>query len=287
MTKFLVTAAAGDTGAPTVRFLRENGHEVRAMVRRDDHRAQALRDLGAEVIVGDMLKLKEVRHAMEGTAAGYLCYPLADGLVEATAVFAQAAKEHKLGHIVNMSHKQSRPNATSQQTLNHWMSEQVLAWSGLPVTHLRVTFFAEWLLYTSHLIAQGRYVTPFDADSRFAPLAGIDIARMVVAILEHPSAHVGKAYPLHGPVEYSHLELSQAVGAALGKDVRFEQVGVDEFLKLLGVENNTSMRSHFNSVRQDQQEGLLRGLDSTGTELIGRPLTTVEQFIELHRARFH
>ena len=154
MKTFLVTAAAGDTGAPTVRFLRENGHHVRALVRREDDRAQKLRDLGAEVIVADMLRLKEVRPAVDGVDGAYLCYPLADGLVEVTTVFAQAAREAKVGHVVNMSQKQARPNARSQQTLNHWLSEQVLAWSAVPVTHLRATFFTEWLLYTSHLIRQ-------------------------------------------------------------------------------------------------------------------------------------
>lgn len=286
MKTFLVTAAAGDTGAHTVRFLRELGHEVRALVRRDDERAQKLRDIGAHVIVADMLRLKEVRPAVDGVDGAYLCYSLADGLVEVTTVFAQAAREAKVGHVVNMSQKQARPNARSQQTLNHWLSEQVLAWSGVPVTHLRVTFFAEWLLYTSHLIREGRYVTPFDADSRFAPVAGIDIAHVVGGILANPTIHVGQTYPLHGPVEYSHFELSQVVGRALGKDIRFEQVGVDPFLKLLGVEGYAPMISHFNAVREDQREGLLRGQDSYGTEITGRPLTTVEQFIEMNRSRF-
>jgi NAD(P)H dehydrogenase (quinone) len=287
MKTFLVTAAAGDTGAPTVRFLREMGHEVRALVRRDDERARKLRDLGAHVVVADMLKLKEMRPAVDGVDGAYLCYSLAvDGLVEATAVFAQAAREAKVGHVVNMSQKQARPDARSQQTLNHWMAEQVLGWSGLPVTHLRVTFFAEWLLYTSHLIREGRYVTPFDADSRFAPMAGIDIGRVVAGILDKPSLHIGQTYQLHGPVEYSHLELSQLVGRVLGKAIRFEQVDVEQFLTLLGAEGNAAMRSHFSSVREDQREGLLRGQDSYGIEIMGRPLTTIEQFIEMNRARF-
>ena len=50
-----------------------------------------------------MLRLKEVRRALDGVDGAYLCYPLADGLVEATTVFAQAAREAKVGHVVNMS----------------------------------------------------------------------------------------------------------------------------------------------------------------------------------------
>ncbi|WP_213990700.1 NmrA family NAD(P)-binding protein [Sodalis sp. dw_96] len=285
MKTFLVTAAAGDTGAPTVGFLRESGHSVRALVRSDDERAEKLRALGAEVVVADMLKLKQVRAALEGVSAAYLCYPLGNGLVEATAIFAQAAKEAHLELIVNMSQKQSRPDATSPQTLNHWLSEQVLTWSGVPTIHLRVTLFAEWLLYAAHLIREGRYVTPFDPDSRFAPIAAADIARVVAGILENPDKHVGKIYPLHGPVEYSHLELSQVLSSVLNKEIRFEQVTVDNFLKLLGMPDNETMRSHFSAIRQDQQEGLLEGLDDTGEQIIGRPLITLPQFIELHQSQ--
>ena len=34
----------------------------------------------------------------------------------------------------------------------------------------------QWLLYVSELIRHGRYAMPYDADSRFAPIAASDIA---------------------------------------------------------------------------------------------------------------
>ena len=282
----LVTGATGDTGRPTVKLLLENGHRVRALARKEDERSARLKELGAEVVVGDMLRLDDLRAALVGISGAYFVYPLADGLVEATVLFAQAAKENGLGHVVNMSHKQSRPHARSKATLNHWLSEQVFGWSGLSVTHLRVTFFAEWLLYIAPLIRQGRYVVPFDAESRFAPMPASDIARVVVGILENPKAHSGKAYPLHGPVEHSHQELAAIVGRVLGKEIRFEQVDVSTFLELLGLENNAAFRSHFTSVRVDQQEGLLEGTDDFGTQIIGQPLMTIEEFISEHREAF-
>ncbi len=283
---FLVTGATGDTGRPTVKLLLEKGYRVRALARKEDERSRKLKDLGATVVFGDLLSLSDMRAALEDISAAYFVYPLADGLVEATVLFAQAAKENGLGHVVNMSHKQSRPHARSKATLNHWLSEQVFGWSGLSVTHLRVTFFAEWLLYISPLLRQGRYVVPFDAESRFAPMPASDIARVVVGILEHPNEHAGKAYPLHGPVEYSHGELAAIVGRVIGKDIRFEQVDVSTFLEMLGLESNTAFRNHFTSVRVDQQEGLLAGTDDFGTRIIGRPLTTIEEFIADHREAF-
>lgn len=55
----LITGAAGEVGSISgdiARRLIKQGYPVRAFVRTDDARAQALRDLGAEVFVGDLLK---------------------------------------------------------------------------------------------------------------------------------------------------------------------------------------------------------------------------------------
>lgn len=279
----LVTGATGDTGRPTVELLLKRGHRVRALARKEDERSRKLRDLGAEVVFGDMLKIADMRAAVEDVSRAYFVYPLEHGQVEATVIFAQAAKEQKLVHVANMSHKQSRPLARSPATMAHWLSEQVFAWSGLSHTNLRVTFFAEWLLYIAQFIREGRYVVPFDPDSRFAPMPASDIAKVVVGILEHPEKHAGKSYPLHGPVEYSHKELTAVIGRVLGRDITFEQVSVPEFLERRGLAGNTAFRNHFESVRIDQQEGLLAGTDNHGTEIIGGPLMTIEEFISNHR----
>jgi NAD(P)H dehydrogenase (quinone) len=277
--RFLVTGATGDTGRATVKLLLGKGYRVRALARREDHRSQALRGLGAEVVIGDMLDLNDIRKAIKGVSGAYFVFALADGQVEASAIFAQAAKEEKLEIVANMSQIQSSPYARSRATLNHWLGEQVFDWSGVPTAHLRLTFFAEWLLYIAHLIRDGRYVTPFDPESRFAPIAAADIARIVVGILENPSKHAGAAYQLHGPVEYSHAKIAELLSKTLKKKINFEQVTVPEFLKLIGLEHDTAKKTHFEAIRIDQQEGLLAGLDTTGTDIIGQPLMTLEEFI--------
>src|ERR1035438_4545833 len=92
-TRVLVTAAAGDTGRPTVERLLEKGFKVRALVRKDDARAQNLRNLGAEVWLGDMSSLSDVRLATSGVQRAYFCCAMGVGMVESAAIFAQAAKE--------------------------------------------------------------------------------------------------------------------------------------------------------------------------------------------------
>lgn len=284
--KVLVTAAAGDTGRPTVAQLVDRGFKVRAFVRKDDARAQKLRALGAEVWLGDLSSLRDVRLAMKGIQRAYFCSAIGEGMVESAAIFAQAASEESLELVVDMSHKQSRPAARSKVTQDHWLSEQIFERSGVPTVHLRPTFFAEWLLYISGLIRYGRYMMPFNRDSRFAPIAAADIAKIIAGIMEKPEPYVGKALQLHGPVEYSHEELAAEVGRVLGKELTFEQVTASVFLETLGIPGATVLRKHFEAVAIDQQEGLIAGTDTLGREIIGGPLMTVEAFVNANRPAF-
>ncbi|OBI20430.1 NmrA family transcriptional regulator [Mycobacterium sp. E2327] len=286
MTRILVTTANGDTGRPMVEYLLDRGLPVTAMVRRDDDRAQRLRDAGAEVVFGDQLNLGDVRAALEGVRRAYFNFPVGEGLVEAAVMFAQAAREQNLELIVNMSHIQSRPRARSKATQNHWLSEQVFDWSGIPTTNLRVTFFMEWLTYIAASIRAGRYVMPFDADSRFAPIAARDIALTAATILSDPHGHGGRTYTLTGPVEYSHQELAADVGRVLGRELPFENVTATTFLDLIGIPNDTAKLRHFEAVAIDQREGRLAGISDAAPKIIGRPLTTVEDFVNEHRSMF-
>lgn len=129
--RFLITGATGDTGRPTCTLLLERGHRVRALVHREDDRSDALRERGAEVFVGDLLDFAAVRRAMNEVDGAYFVYPVAPGLVQATAFFAQAARESGVGGVVNMSQIVARADALSHASVNHWIAERVLDWSGL------------------------------------------------------------------------------------------------------------------------------------------------------------
>ncbi|GBE67502.1 NAD(P)-dependent oxidoreductase [Mycobacterium sp. MFM001] len=286
MTTVLVTTANGDTGRPMVEYLLNRGLQVRAMVRKDDDRARRLRDSGAEVVFGDLQALRDVRAALDGVQRAYFNFPVGEGLVESAVMFAQAAKEQCLELIVNMSQIQSRPAARSKTTQNHWLSEQVFDWSRIPTTNLRVTFFMEWLTYIAELIRYGRYVMPFDADSRFAPIAARDIALTAATILAKPEGHGGRTYTLTGPVEYTHRELAAEVSRVLGKDLPFEQTTVTTFLDLIGMPDDTAKLRHFEAVTIDQQEGRLAGISDVAPTIIGHRLSTVGDFVNEHRSLF-
>src|SRR6202030_493898 len=145
--KFLITGATGATGGYAVRQLLEKRHAVRVLAHRRDQRSEQVEKSGAEVVFGDLLDFDSVRAALSGVQRAYFCYPISPGLVQATAQFAQAAKEAGVEVIVNMSQISARGDSKSDAARQHWLSERVFDWSGVPTVHLRPTFFAEWLLY--------------------------------------------------------------------------------------------------------------------------------------------
>ncbi|HVI89057.1 MAG TPA: hypothetical protein VM659_12180, partial [Dongiaceae bacterium] len=109
---------------------------------------------------------------------------------------------------------------------------------------------------------------------------------IVAGIIANPTSYAGQTITLHGPVEYSHEDLAAEVGRVLGKNLPYEHVTVSTFLELLGLQDQQAIRRHFEAVTIDQQEGLLAGTDSIGTAIIGRPLTTVEEFIKANWSKF-
>jgi NAD(P)H dehydrogenase (quinone) len=146
-TEILVSGATGRTGGAAIAELLKMGRSVRAYVRSDGERASALRKQGIEIAVGDFTDIDAIRAAMEGIRSAYFLYPIAPGILGAAAYFAQAAKEAGVTAIVNMSQISARRESASHAAQDHWVSERIFDWSGVPTTHLRPTFFAEWLVY--------------------------------------------------------------------------------------------------------------------------------------------
>src|SRR6516162_6984502 len=86
--KFLVTGATGASGVHTVEQLLGRGHQVRALAHREDDRLKRFQGLGAEVVIGDLLNLNDVRLALSGIRGAYFVYPLSPTLVQATKFLA-------------------------------------------------------------------------------------------------------------------------------------------------------------------------------------------------------
>jgi uncharacterized protein YbjT (DUF2867 family) len=225
----------------------------------------------------------------------YFCFPISPGLVQATAQFAEAAKEAGVEVIVNMSQISVRGDSKSNAARQHWLSERVFDWSGVPAVHLRPTYFAEWLLYLAPMIRQGKMRAPFTPTGRHAPVAPEDQARVIAAILESPAAHAGKTYPLFGPVELTYPEIAAIVSRVIGKEVTYQQVPIERYAEIFIPKRptqNTStatksfLMQHLHEVAIDHSNGIFAGTNNYIAEIGGRQPMTVEEFVTRNRKAF-
>jgi NAD(P)H dehydrogenase (quinone) len=284
---YLVTGATGFTGKYTVNELLKNDRHVRAFVHEEDLRSEALKKRGVEIQVGDLLDFESVRKAVEGVAGAYFVYPIKPGLIEATTYFAQAAKEAKLEIVVNMSQISARREATSHGAFNHWLAERVFDWSGIPVSHLRPTFFAEWLLYPMILDGNKKGLVEYGWSSgKHAPIAAEEQARFIAALLENPSPHVGKTYPLYGPKEYTATELYAEISRVLGRKVRYRTIPENELREKISSYMGPFITQHLVEVVKDHTNGIFEGTDSIIEEVTGKAPMGVEEFVNKHRQAF-
>lgn len=284
---YLVTGATGFTGKYTVDELLKNKRHVRAFVHKEDPRSEALQKKGVEIQVGDLLDFEAVRKAVEGVAGAYFVYPIKPELIEATTYFAQAAKEAKLEIVVNMSQVSARREATSHGAFNHWLAERVFDWSGIPVSHLRPTFFAEWLLYPMIMDGNKKGLVEYGWSSgKHAPIAAEDQARFIAKLLEDPSPHVGKIYPLYGPKEYTANELYAEISRVLGREVKYRTIPEHELREKLASYMWPFIIQHLVEVVKDHTNGIFEGTDHIIQEVTGKAPMGVEEFINKHRRAF-
>jgi uncharacterized protein YbjT (DUF2867 family) len=290
--RFLIVGAAGQHGATgnyAARQLLAMGLPVRAFVRRADDRADRLKALGAEIAVGDIRDFDVVCAALDGVQRAYFTYPIADGLLEATATFATAAKEAGLESVVNMSQITARPDHPSPAARQHWLAERLLDWSGIGVTHLRPPFFLENLLSftTSSIRSEGKIYLPY-GHGRHAPVAGEDLGRVAVGILTDPVAHLGKTYVPTGPVSLSMAEMATVFTGVLGHPVEYVDIPVERWQHMLGHVGGMSphLIEHLSRVAEAHQRGEFDALTDVVETIGGAPPKPLEAFIRENAPAF-
>jgi uncharacterized protein YbjT (DUF2867 family) len=286
----LVSGATGRTGGAAIDTLLAMGKRIRAYVRSDDERAAALRQRGVAIAVGDFTDIDHIRAAMEGISSAYFLHPIAPGIITAAAYFAQAAKEAGVTAIVNMSQISARRESKSHAAQDHWVSERVFDWSGVAATHLRPTFFAEWLIYphfAKEIWAKKKIEFPFD-NGRHAPISADDQGRVIAHILAKPAGHEGKIYTLHGPVEMNHTEIAAAMSEVLGAKIEYAPTSIEVFKqKMEQLYKFPPFRvQHLVEVAQNYREGIFAGTNDVVEKITGTPALSISAFVEKHRKAF-
>jgi uncharacterized protein YbjT (DUF2867 family) len=239
----LVTGAAGNQGGigrTLTKLLLDEGFRVRAMVRRQDERADRLTALGAEVIVGDLLDLKSMHAAIEGCERVYFGMSVSASYLEATVNAAAVARHHGIKAFVNISQMTVSQMSITETTPSpqhklHWLAEQALNWSGLPVVHVRPTVFMEGFFrqLCAPLLQRSDVLSLPMGQGKTSPICADDVARAVAVILKDPAPHLGRIYNLAGPRSETMAFHASLFSEALGRSITYEDIAIEPWRERL------------------------------------------------------
>lgn len=292
----LVTGAAGQVGSvgfKIVELLRAKQVPVRAMVRRIDERSEALAKLGAEVVKGDLTELQDVHRVMEGCRRLYFGMSVSSSYLEATVNVAAVAKYHGVELFLNISQMtvsqmSITETTSSHQQKQHWLSEQVLNWSGLPVVHVRPTVFLDTFMFSSweSIRQSGEIRLPFGT-GKTSPIATKDVARVMVEILLNPPPHIGKVYELTGLKSQDIHGMAAEYSSALGRPVKYVDVPLEEWAKQVKLKNLPEyVFNHLYTIASLHRENRYDRLTNTVEQLTGARPMSVKEWVSEHKAEF-
>jgi uncharacterized protein YbjT (DUF2867 family) len=223
MAEVLVTGATGNVGREVTAQLASAGVAVRAFVR--DARTTRVPD-GVDVAEGDLCVPETVERALTGIETVFLVWPFltSDGAAAVLATIARAARR-----VVYLSSSGVTDNAELQtDPINqlHADMERFIDASGSAWTVLRANTIASNTLGWAGQIRAAGVVRGPD----IAPTAVVDprdVAAVAVRALTD-DGYAGTTHVLTGPQVLSRADQVHAIGAAIGRPLRFEKVPVPE-----------------------------------------------------------
>jgi uncharacterized protein YbjT (DUF2867 family) len=229
----LVTGATGRTGAAVVSELLKAGYPVRAMIRREDARAAALRAKGVDIAVADMTDMERVSVAMRGMQRAYWLPPYDPAMLTGAAVFATAAREARLEAIVSLSQWLSSPTHPSFLTRQQWLADHLFSMlPDIALTIVNPGFFADApYLATLRMTANLGVMPWMFGDSLTAPPSVADIGRVAAVALMNPERHAGRTYRPTGPALLSGKDMAEILSRVFNRTVRLVPTPPWLFLK--------------------------------------------------------
>ena len=290
----LVTGAAGgaqgSTGRRITSLLLQQGIPVRAFVHKLDSRSDELRQLGAEVVKGDLLDSASVHAAMRSIRRAYFTYPVTDGLLEAATTFAAAARDAALELVVNNSQYQGRPGEPAFRDLNlpasfrnlqHRLADRVFDWAQVGAVHLQAPPYYENVraLVARSVAEQSTVYLPWGEDTTIIPLVGAEnVSRVAAALLANPSAPAQSAYALVGETP-SVREITEALGRVIGRPIRYVAITDEQWAGAVKERLGPHALDHLSHLWQTFRKGEERYQTTDSIRVVtGRNPQTLEEF---------
>ena len=234
-----------------------------------------------------------VFRVISGCRRVYFGMSVSAAYLEATVTMAAVAREIGVDALVNMSQmtvsQMSIQNTTpSHQQRQHWLGEQALDWSGLPVVTIRPTMFLETLLPLAgaSIRERGRIEVPFGL-GKTSPVAAADVASVVANILADPGPHLCRIYELTGPRSQDMHGVAREYSAALGREITYVDVPPDDWERELNRQGLPEhVTRHLATMAELHRAGRYDRLADGVERVAGRTAMSVREFVLLHADEF-
>lgn len=279
----LLTGVTGKTGGEVARQLAAAGVPFRAMVR-NPAKADALRNLDADLVFGDVADDAALDRALEGVERAFLVMPNGEDQLLLENRFTYRAQRAGVRHLVLLSSLESVPESANPIPRMHVDSEQFVRESGMDWTMIRPTFFMQTLLASATAIREQGRITMPAGNGTIAPTDLRDVGAVILRVLTEPG-HANQSYDLTGPDLLTLVEVAGTFSRVLGRNVTYVDQPEAEFRARLASLKLAPWR--IDAVCMEFAAIAAGVIDhTTGTigRLLGRPPVSLEQFIRDHSA---
>lgn len=281
----LLTGATGRTGRPLVDRVVEEGIPARALVR-DASKADALRDRGLEVVVGDLSDHAAVQRAMDGIERALLLAANSPDQWEQERGFIEAAAAAGVGHVVKVSAIGADPGSKRVLKRFHGRAEDLLRDSAIAHTIVQGNFYMDNLLTQAPLVAKERMFALPMGRGRVGPIDVRDVADALFATLTQPGFE-NRSFLVTGPEVLSFGDMADRLGKVLGRAIRYVDLPPDVFreqLMSVGVPtwNVDAMLELFALIRDDRNACVTEDF----TALTGKAPRTFDEWARDHAGNF-
>jgi uncharacterized protein YbjT (DUF2867 family) len=272
--KVLITGATGNTGSGLVPALRSAGVDVRAFVR-DESKAQPLKDMGVEIVVGDLDQPETIDPAVDGVDKVYLLTWNGATQAQQAQNVIDAAKRAGNPHIVRHSMWGSEKSRIVRQGDQ---VEEALKSSGLPWTLVKPTFFMQNTMMAAGTIASDGVIYWYMKDGKLGMIDIRDVVDVAAAVLTG-SGHEGKSYILTGPQAVSFHDVASTFSKVLGKEVKYVNVPGEAALEsMVGIGMPEWVAKGYLELFEGFSEGFANRVSDNVATLTGHPARSFEQF---------
>ena len=224
----------------------------------------------------------------------YFGKSVSDDYLAATVNAAAVAKHHGVKAFVIVSQMTVAEMSVTETTPSpqhklHWLAEQALNWSGLPVVHVRPTVFLEgfFLLFTADSVRELNQIRLPFGDGKTSPVAAEDVARVVATLLANPQPHIGKIYHLTGPLSEDMHFYAQEYSKALDRTITFQDVPLEPWRnELLERGLPIHLVKHLATMADLHRAGRYDRISNDVLTLTGQSPLSVREFVRNNAAAF-